>query len=138
VRHADPGAPQPPQKDIDAFSAWMENAIDSRAKGPKAGYVPIQRLNRTEYAASVKALVGVDVNEKDGQGATALHIAAGYGYLALGKMLIAKGADVNAKAKDGSTPIQMAVQGGARESVELLAAKGAEINAFAAAALGRA
>src|SRR4029434_31148 len=32
---------------------------------PKAGYVPIQRLNRTEYAASVKALVGVDVNEKD-------------------------------------------------------------------------
>ena len=33
----------------------------SRSKTPKAGYVPIQRLNRTEYAASVKALVGVDV-----------------------------------------------------------------------------
>jgi hypothetical protein len=27
--------------------------------------VPIQRLNRTEYAASVKALVGVDVNPKE-------------------------------------------------------------------------
>ena len=27
--------------------------------------MPIQRLNRTEYAASVKALVGVDVKEKD-------------------------------------------------------------------------
>ena len=60
-----PGNPQPPQKDIDSFVAWMENTIDSRAKGPKAGYVPIQRLNRTEYAASVKALVGVDVNAKD-------------------------------------------------------------------------
>ncbi|HTS30956.1 MAG TPA: DUF1592 domain-containing protein [Bryobacteraceae bacterium] len=60
-----PGLPQPPQKDIDAFSAWMENAIDSHATGPKAGYVPIERLNRTEYAASVKTLVGVDVNEKD-------------------------------------------------------------------------
>jgi hypothetical protein len=60
-----PGAPQPPQKDIDAFTAWMENAIDSHAKGPKAGYVPIQRLNRTEYAAAVKALVGVDVKEND-------------------------------------------------------------------------
>ena len=60
-----PGNPQPAQKDIDSFSAWMENALDSRAKGPKAGYVPIQRLNRTEYAASVKALVGVDVKEKD-------------------------------------------------------------------------
>jgi mono/diheme cytochrome c family protein len=60
-----PGNPQPAQKDIDSFVAWMENTLDSNAKGPKAGYVPIQRLNRTEYAASVKALVGVDVNTKD-------------------------------------------------------------------------
>jgi hypothetical protein len=60
-----PGNPQPPQKDIDAFTAWMENALDSHPKGPRAGYVPIQRLNRTEYAASVKALVGVEVKAKD-------------------------------------------------------------------------
>ena len=62
-----PGSPQPPQKDVDSFVAWMENALTRRrnAKGPKAGYVPIQRLNRTEYAASVKALVGVDVNPKE-------------------------------------------------------------------------
>src|SRR5262249_25986714 len=60
-----PGNPQPPQKDIDSFISWMETTLDSSAKGPKAGYVPIQRLNRTEYAASVKALVGVDVNAKD-------------------------------------------------------------------------
>ena len=65
-----PGSPQPPQKDVDSFVAWMENALDSaagdaHAKGPKAGNVPIQRLNRTEYAASVKALVGVDVNPKE-------------------------------------------------------------------------
>jgi hypothetical protein len=65
-----PGSPQPAQKDVDSFVAWMENALDSaaadsRAKGPKVGYVPIQRLNRTEYVASVKALVGVDVNSKE-------------------------------------------------------------------------
>src|SRR5499427_5218791 len=60
-----PGNPQPAQKDIDSFIAWMENSLDANARGPKAGYVPIQRLNRTEYAASVKALVGVDVNAKD-------------------------------------------------------------------------
>src|SRR5688572_5401087 len=60
-----PGNQQPPQKDLDAFIAWMENTLDSNATGPKAGYVPIQRLNRTEYAASVKALVGVDVKAKD-------------------------------------------------------------------------
>ena len=65
-----PGSPQPAPKDLDSFVAWMENAIDShaadtRAKGPKAGHVPIQRLNRTEYAASVKALVGVDLRATD-------------------------------------------------------------------------
>src|ERR671930_1605556 len=43
-----PGSPQPQQKDVDSFVAWMENALDSaagdaHAKGPKAGYVPIQR-----------------------------------------------------------------------------------------------
>ncbi len=60
-----PGNPQPEQKDVDSFVAWMENNLDTHAQGPKAGYVPIERLNRTEYAASVKALVGVDVNAKD-------------------------------------------------------------------------
>jgi hypothetical protein len=65
-----PGTPQPPQKDVDSFAAWMENTLDAnarnaQAKNPKAGYVPIQRLNRTEYAATVKALVGVDVNPKE-------------------------------------------------------------------------
>ena len=60
-----PGNPQPSQKDIDAFATWTETALDSNARGPRAGYVPIQRLNRTEYAAAVKALVGVDVNVKD-------------------------------------------------------------------------
>jgi mono/diheme cytochrome c family protein len=65
-----PGAPQPAQKDIDSFTAWMENKLDSPAadahsKAPKAGYVPIQRLNRTEYAATVKALVGVEVKATD-------------------------------------------------------------------------
>jgi hypothetical protein len=65
-----PGSPQPPQKDVDSFVAWMETTLDSavadpHSKAPKAGFVPIQRLNRTEYAASVKALLGVDVNPKE-------------------------------------------------------------------------
>jgi mono/diheme cytochrome c family protein len=60
-----PGSPQPMQQDVESFMAWMENTLDTHAKGPKAGYVPIQRLNRTEYAAAVKALVGVDVKAKE-------------------------------------------------------------------------
>ena len=60
-----PGSRQPPQEEVKSFVGWLENELDTTAKGPKAGYVPVQRLNRTEYAASVKALIGVDVNEKD-------------------------------------------------------------------------
>jgi hypothetical protein len=64
-----PGSPQPMQKDVDSFVVWMESTLDTHAAGPNAGrtagYVPIQRLNRTEYAATVKALVGVDVNAKE-------------------------------------------------------------------------
>jgi hypothetical protein len=60
-----PGSRQPPQEDIDAFTTWMEGALDANPGPVTAGHVPVERLNRTEYAASVKALLGVDVNEKD-------------------------------------------------------------------------
>jgi mono/diheme cytochrome c family protein len=60
-----PGSPQPAQRDVDSFVAWMEGTLDVPPKGPTAGYVPIQRLNRTEYAASVKMLLGVEVNAKE-------------------------------------------------------------------------
>jgi mono/diheme cytochrome c family protein len=60
-----PGLPQPARQDADSFVVWMEGALDARAKGPTAGYVPAQRLNRTEYAASVKMLLGVDVIAKE-------------------------------------------------------------------------
>jgi hypothetical protein len=53
-----PGATQPRRTDVNSFVSWMENTLDSHATGPKAGHVPIQRLNRTEYAASVKSLAG--------------------------------------------------------------------------------
>jgi mono/diheme cytochrome c family protein len=60
-----PGSPQPEQKDIDAFVAWMENELDTHPGSPKAGHVGLQRLSRTEYAAAVKALVGVEIVGKD-------------------------------------------------------------------------
>jgi mono/diheme cytochrome c family protein len=57
-----PGAKQPEQKDVDGLVGFLETRLDANTALPKAGYVPIQRMNRTEYAAAVKALVGVDVN----------------------------------------------------------------------------
>jgi mono/diheme cytochrome c family protein len=60
-----PGAKQPSQQEVDTLVGWLETRLDSDPQGPKAAHVPIQRLNRTEYAASVKALLGVDINVKD-------------------------------------------------------------------------
>jgi mono/diheme cytochrome c family protein len=60
-----PGSPQPAPTDLDAFVTWMENALDRNAGVPRAGYVGLQRLSRTEYAAAVSALVGVTVTAKD-------------------------------------------------------------------------
>src|SRR5688500_11007726 len=57
-----PGEPQPDQPSIDSFVAWLERTIDRDAVMPRTGHVPIQRLNRTEYAAAVEDLVGVSID----------------------------------------------------------------------------
>jgi hypothetical protein len=57
-----PGGPQPEQAQVDSFIAWLERTIDRHAVMPRAGHVPLQRLNRTEYAAAVRDLVGVEID----------------------------------------------------------------------------
>jgi mono/diheme cytochrome c family protein len=57
-----PGNPRPDQKDIDAFVAWAEHAIDDGGHAAAAGHVPVQRLNRPQYAATVADLLGVDID----------------------------------------------------------------------------
>ncbi|HTY95323.1 MAG TPA: DUF1592 domain-containing protein [Steroidobacteraceae bacterium] len=58
------GQKQPSQADVDSFVSYLETSIDSAAKDHRVGHVPIQRLSRNEFAASVKELVGVDVDPK--------------------------------------------------------------------------
>jgi hypothetical protein len=60
-----PGSPQPEQKQIDEFVAWMERALDSNTQAPRAGHVPVQRLNRTEYANTVNDLLGLEIKAED-------------------------------------------------------------------------
>jgi hypothetical protein len=58
-----PGSRQPEQTAIDGLVAWLERSIDGTAAQRGAfGYVPAQRLNRAEYAQSVKALLGVAID----------------------------------------------------------------------------
>jgi cytohesin len=72
---------------------------------------------------------GADVNAKDEEGLTPLHLAAGRGHKKIVELLIAKDADVNAKlAVEGETPLHLAAWDGHKEIAELLIAKGADVN----------
>src|SRR5262245_48967520 len=58
-----PGNPQPDQHTIDDFVSWMEGELDAAAaRHPSPGDVGLHRLNRTEYARSIKALLGLDID----------------------------------------------------------------------------
>jgi len=57
-----PGYHQPDQSQVDALIAWLETAIDQSTETPVAGHVPIQRLNRTEYANAVEDLLAVEID----------------------------------------------------------------------------
>lgn len=58
-----PGQKQPPQAQIDAFMSWMSHHLDEAAAAhPDPGYVPLHRLNRTEYVRSVEQILGVEVD----------------------------------------------------------------------------
>lgn len=58
-----PGMPRPKPEVISAFAGSLETAIDKDAAlHPYPGRPPLHRLNRTEYANSVKELLNVDVD----------------------------------------------------------------------------
>jgi mono/diheme cytochrome c family protein len=58
------GQSQPSQSDIDALVRYLETSIDAGAKNQRVGHVPIQRLNRIEFATSVRQLIGVEIDPK--------------------------------------------------------------------------
>jgi len=58
-----PGSPQPKPAEVDGLIASLERSIDGAAQRQrKIGYVPAQRLNRTEYANAVQDLLGVEID----------------------------------------------------------------------------
>ena len=57
-----PGNLQPTQQEVDALINWLETTLDQASKTHLAGHVPVQRLNRTEYANAVKDLLAVEID----------------------------------------------------------------------------
>ena len=58
-----PGAPRPDGGAIKTFATSLEAALDQAAAAhPNPGRPALHRLNRTEYANSIRDLLGVDVD----------------------------------------------------------------------------
>jgi mono/diheme cytochrome c family protein len=60
------GSEQPSQADVDAVVAYLETSLDGAAKAQArhVGHVPLQRLNRSEIASSVRELIGVEIDPR--------------------------------------------------------------------------
>lgn len=57
------GSRRPPQDSLNALMVALETRMDQlAAENPDPGYRPFQRLNRAEYQASVRDLLGVDID----------------------------------------------------------------------------
>ncbi len=57
------GVPRPPEAAYDALARYLEAALDARAQEfPEPGRPALRRLNRTEYANSIRELFGVEVD----------------------------------------------------------------------------
>jgi len=71
---------------------------------------------------------GADVNAKDTDGQTALHVAVGNKRKDVADLLLSRGADVNAKDGKGYTPLYYAIWNEDLDTVKLLVTKGADVS----------
>jgi mono/diheme cytochrome c family protein len=59
------GARRPQPAEYDAFSTWLEGALDRAAAAhPNPGRSTVHRLNRAEYANAVRDLLGVEIDAR--------------------------------------------------------------------------
>ncbi|MBA2651111.1 MAG: ankyrin repeat domain-containing protein [Tatlockia sp.] len=70
---------------------------------------------------------GANINARDAEGRTGLHIAAWHNWDEVGQLLLARGANIEAQMCDSGTPLHDAVAFGSEEMVRLLLDNGANI-----------
>jgi ankyrin repeat protein len=98
--------------------------------GASAGNAPVADAAMNGDREAVRALLkkGLDVNEAQGDGTTALHWAAMKGDADLAQMLIYAGANLRATTRIGAyTPLYLAARGGQSAVVAVLVAAGADV-----------
>ncbi|MGD8340406.1 MAG: ankyrin repeat domain-containing protein [Gammaproteobacteria bacterium] len=87
----------------------------------------VQSIESADYAALAQLIDdGADVNERDVDGATALHWAAYADQLQATRILIDAGAEPGVRSRYGVTPLYLAVVNGNTQMIELLLESGAD------------
>ena len=99
-------------------------ATEAREVSPGTLHRAVQAGNLDALTAAVSA--GTDVNQRDGQGWTALMHAANKGYVLLVPPLLEAGADLDLRAPDGATALFMATALGHTGIIALLMEAGAD------------
>ena len=57
-----PGKPHPDHAAVASMVSWLETTLDKAQSTPYAGFVPLRRLNRREYANAVRDLLDLDID----------------------------------------------------------------------------
>ncbi|WP_166836048.1 ankyrin repeat domain-containing protein [Rheinheimera pleomorphica] len=116
-------------------SLFFSYLIDAGADVSHLGFRKQHYLSRLMWqyfhddanALAAKLLqAGLDINQQDERGDSALHMAGFYGSLERIQFLLEHGADINLRDKQGNTLLITAQKRGQRDIVEYLLAKGAE------------
>lgn len=58
------GAKQPSQGSVDAVVRFLETSLDRSHEQGRVGHVPLQRLNRIEFATTIRSLIGVEIDPR--------------------------------------------------------------------------
>ena len=117
---------------------WLELNVKFLAHNDNPG-TPYQCLEQGCLVAALAAEnrievmqhlieAGADVNARDCENGTLLHVAAEFGHATCITVLIEAGADVNVLRVTGQTPISVAVESGHDDCARILAARGADLD----------
>ena len=79
-----------------------------------------RKNGNTEIVRVLVKELSADVNAKDGDESTPLHLAAFYGRTETARVLVEQGADVSAKDSEGNTPFNLDNEDCHREELRVL------------------